>query len=144
MEPIVDPVIGSLQFAHHCWNRSFQVRSFGKDVEVPLRVENEQIDETDRATFAAFVREIEKIIPDVEAAVDGYYRANFASADGAPASVTSLGELVSLHHSAILYSRPGVRNVGFVFDADFDPELGVGVLVVNEAVVRTSVQDIVL
>ena len=60
-------------------------------------------------------------------------------------SFEDIREMVNLKYLKVIYTEIGEdRELGFIFDASFDPELGIGVLVSNERVVEVGVQDIVL
>lgn len=57
----------------------------------------------------------------------------------------SIKKMAILKCLKIIHTEIGEdRQLGFIFDSIFDPELGIGVLVINEQVVAVGVQDIVL
>nr|WP_158699627.1 hypothetical protein [Pseudomonas aeruginosa] len=53
--------------------------------------------------------------------------------------------LISLKRIKVMSAfEAGVRQIGFIFDAVFDPQLGIGVLVTNGSVEAVDTQDILL
>ncbi|WP_227505622.1 DUF6985 domain-containing protein [Acinetobacter calcoaceticus] len=76
----------------------------------------------------------------VEKEIKKYCYENFQIAE-----LESIKKMVILKCLKIIHTEIGEdRQLGFIFDSIFDPELGIGVLVINEQVVEVGVQDIVL
>ena len=158
MVTMQDEIFGVLTL-DYTWRKDYVLDMFGVRVSTLIRVEadaKDSITDNQRRAFLAYLEDEKRIVLDVETAVLNYYQSNVQSFRAnfgddvrdvnSPVSVnlSSFSRLLSLRHICFLYSGDADRKVGFVFDARFDPEMGVGVLIVNEVVEQVSVQDIVL
>jgi len=151
VEIVSDEDFGELRF-DGVWTGSCEVVIFQERSEVELVVQTfdgNPISETQR--HSAF------ICSSVEEAVFNYYNdrsSEFRECldacevnEKAPqvSSVGDVGKLVTLIGIKVMYPLdPGVRQIGFIFDAVFDSQLGVGVLVTNGSVEAVEVQDFLL
>lgn len=139
-----DKVLGELTFDLF-WSRSYGVDIFGRRRDVVLIVQtfgDHEISDNQRDTFEDFEKNKVKIISDVENDVFNYCKDSF---DPAANAVSDVAGLVDLLKIKIMSTDVGEdREIGFIFGASFDPELGVGVLVSNGKVKDVDVQDIVL
>lgn len=142
------------------WTGLCYVAIFGNRYEVPLVVQTfdgEPISETQRLAFREFDSNKNAVSLLVEEAVFNYYLGRLeeyrACFDGdevdtkAPRvhAVDDMRDLVSLKCVKVMYAfNAGAHEIGFIFDAVFDPQLGLGVLVTNGAVGTVDVQDILL
>jgi hypothetical protein len=147
-----DPVFGLLRFDYTGY-RSYALDLFGGPTETLLRVEADGPDDiTDgqRRAFVAFREHEAAIVSQVVLALSGYLRAEDAHSDaagGAPPvdlEDRACRPTLWLRHFCFLYSSSGDRRIGFVFEGGPDPELGIGVLVVDEVVKQAGAQDFVL
>ena len=144
---ITDPVFGDLFNEDSLWMRPYELEIFNKKRLLSLIVYSYEDDGSDitnhqREVFIRFEKAKNEIIYDVEKEVLNYYKENF---NFDATSLSDLNGMVTLKYIKFLLTDDGEdREIGFIFDAVFDPELGVGVLVTNEKVVDVGVQDIVL
>ena len=144
---ITDPVFGDLFNEDSLWMRPYELEIFNKKRLLSLIVYSYEDDGSDitnhqREVFIRFEKAKNEIIYDVEKEVLNYYKENF---NFDATSLSDLNGMVTLKYIKVLLTDDGEdREIGFIFDAVFDPELGVGVLVTNEKVVDVGVQDIVL
>jgi hypothetical protein len=159
MVSLVDNVFGSLEL-DYCWYKNEAIHIFGMDYFTPIRVaadQQDEITENQREAYKEYCKEKKMIIEKVENAVYTYYLDNVTAMRSnslenkrdlcvpIQPSMIEFSRLISLDYIRFLYSKnTSVRKIGFVFDAKFDPELGVGVLVVNGQISEVSVQDIVI
>ncbi|WDG79713.1 hypothetical protein PUP68_09050 [Pseudomonas chlororaphis] len=159
MITVEDELFGRLEF-DGVWSRPYEIEIFNRKVNVVLIVQtfdDDPVSNNQRMTFLEFAGSQKSIIERVEVAALNYYlskvedyRACFDRDEverKAPKTcdVFGFGELVELKQIKIMYTDEGRdREVGFVFDAVFDEQLGVGVLVSNGVVIDVDVQDIVL
>ena len=139
-----DKVFGELEFDLF-WSRPYLFEIFGQTQKVELVVQtfdDDEITDNQRQTFNDLEKNKAKVASDIQVAVFEYYKENFESS---VSSISEVAGLVDLKKVKIMHSDDGEdREVGFIFNADFDPELGVGVLVTNGEVEEVDVQDIVL
>ena len=159
MSKISDPDFGELQF-DEIWTGQCEVALFGEVLEVELIVQtfdDDRISEDQRAAYREFESSKKAICQQVEQAVFDFYTANVESYREcfdseevdvkAPIidSIDGLRDLVTLINVKVMFAfEDGARQIGFVFDATFDPELGVGVLVTNGLVEAVETQDFLL
>jgi hypothetical protein len=159
MSVILDSIFGDLQF-DAIWTGRCEVFLFGEVLKVELIVQtfdDDPISDIQRVTFQEFESNKRSICHQVEQAVFDFYRKNIESyrecfdrekADVVAPEISSIGdlrELVSLRSIKVMTVFEGdERQIGFVFDATFDPELGVGVLLTNGCVEAVETQDFLL
>ena len=140
MNILNDPVLGELTF-DIWWSREYEITIFDCKKLIPLVIQmfdNESISDKQRETFLEFERNKNSIISSIEMAILTYYKENFDAN-----VVEDVAALVNLLKIKIM-SSDDMRELGFIFDASFDPELGVGVLLINESIEQVDVQDILL
>jgi len=154
---LVDEVVGHLTYTDY-WERSETVRLFERNYDATLCFEGEgdHLDEIQRRSYVVFREEEAALLGRVERGMFEYYeriapevrhRLGDAADELAPtvASVQDLGGLVTLR--SVLFpvdSRSTGRSVCFLFDCTWDPELGVGVRVVDGEVEEIGTQDVAL
>ncbi|MBA1377712.1 DUF6985 domain-containing protein [Pseudomonas brassicacearum] len=159
MSIVSDIDFGELHF-DGVWTGLCCVAIFGNRYEVPLVVQTfdgEPISETQRLAFREFDSNKNAVSLLVEEAVFNYYLGRLedyrACFDGdevdtkAPRvhAVDDMRDLVSLKCVKVMSAfNAGAREIGFIFDAVFDPQLGLGVLVTNGSVEAVDTQDILL
>lgn len=144
MKTILDQYFGEMQF-NMFWHRPYKICIFASEKSTTLVVQtfdDDEITDSQRLTFEYFERNQQRIIAEVERGILIYYKSTFNSKVSTVSEVSSLVELLAIK---IMYSNvDDIQEIGFVFDASFDPELGIGVLVANGKVQAVDVQDIVL
>ena len=156
MKTIHDSILGDLHF--DCsWERGYEVNIFGKDIETILQVQtfdNEPISDLQRTAYLNFESRKREIVQNIETAIFEYYVNNSdsfrAALDHDDKNIKApiiyqpmeLGILLDL--KAVKLMSSDRREVGFIFNASFDSELGVGVLVVEEMEIEVDVQDFIL
>lgn len=115
------------------------------------------ITETQRLAYREFISNEAAVCSAVEDAVFKYYNDRLDEFRGG-FDVTEFNQkcpqidevldmqgLVTLICIKVMYPfDPGVRQIGFIFDAVFDSQLGVGVLVTNGSVESVEAQDFLL
>lgn len=142
MNILNDLVLGELTF-DMWWFREYEITVFGRKYLVPLIVQTfdeDGISDNQREAFLEFEKNKNSIISSMEIAILAYYKENFSPNANSIEDVSTLVELLKIK----ILSSDDLRELGFIFNASFDPELGVGVLVVNENIEEVDVQDILL
>lgn len=154
---IHDKDLGVLTYTDF-WERSETIEMFGKPYSVTLVFvgePDEGIAESQRRAFASFDQDRSEILRRAELSLLDYYQridpemrvGLETGAHGVAPLVSSVNELGGvLTPTEITFpDRPGQgRVVGLLFDCTWDPELGVGVKLVDERVAQVGTQDIVL
>ncbi|UZE24511.1 hypothetical protein LOY67_03600 [Pseudomonas sp. B21-056] len=159
MTVVLDGDFGKLHF-DGAWIGVCEIFIFGSVCEVELVVQtfdNASISEIQRLAFREFNLHKAAISSMVEKAVFDYYlcrveeyRECFDADEvdiNAPKvhAISEMRDLISLRCIKIMSPfDAGARQIGFIFDAMFDPQLGLGVLVTNGAVEAVDTQDILL
>ncbi|WP_434672564.1 DUF6985 domain-containing protein [Pseudomonas sp. R1-15] len=159
MNAVLDKDFGKLYF-DGAWKGLCEIVIFGSRCEVELVVQTfdaAPISESQRLAFREFNLNKISISLLVEDAVFNYYlnrleeyRESFGAAEvGANApkvyAVDDMQDLVSLKRIKVMSAFDAeARQIGFIFDAKFDPQLGLGVLVTNCSVEAVDTQDILL
>ncbi|ROM55879.1 hypothetical protein BK648_05970 [Pseudomonas poae] len=159
MTGISDKDFGELHF-DGVWVGLCEILIFGSLHKVELVVQTfdgASISETQRLAFREFNLNKSNISLAVEEAVLNYYlcrveeyREGFDADEAdinAPKvhAVDDMRDLVSLRCIKVMSPfDAGARQIGFIFDATFDPQLGLGVLVTNGSVETVDTQDILL
>lgn len=139
-----DKVFGELYNKELLWLRPYEIEIFHTLYPIELNVytyedDGGDITQNQRDTFINFELNKKSILDDVEKEIQKYCYEKF--------QITELESIkkVILKYLKIIHTEIGEdRQLGFIFDSIFDPELGIGVLVINEQVVEVGVQDIVL
>ncbi|WP_273819283.1 DUF6985 domain-containing protein [Pseudomonas asplenii] len=156
---VSDRDFGELKF-DGAWTGECEILIFGSLCKVDLVVQifdGATISEVQRLAFREFELDKNKFSVIVGEAVFNYYlsrideyRACFGTDELAVKvpdvyEVDDMRSLVSLRCVKIMSPfEADVRQVGFIFDAIFDPQLGLGVLVTNGSVEAVDTQDILL
>lgn len=159
MEVILDSDFGDLHF-ERVWLGSCDATLFGECAKTKLIIQTfdgEPISYVQRLAFKEFCEHKAAICLAVEQSMYRHYlcmledyRACFSPQEvdaRAPVVHDSSGmkRLVSLRCIKVMAAfEPELRQIGFIFDATFDPQFGLGVLVTNGAVEAVDVQDILL
>lgn len=159
MNAVLDEDFGKLYF-DGVWTGLCEVTLFGRSFEVELVVQTfdgDPFSESQRLAYREFELNKSSIGLQVEQAVFNYYsdrleefRACFDADEvdfKAPRvrAVRDMEGLVTLRRVKVMSAfDTDVRQIGFIFDALFDLQLGVGVLVTNGVVDAVDVQDILL
>ena len=149
MKKLINDVFGGLIYENLFWRRLYLTEIFGKQINIQLVVDSyddnddgSDITTNQREAFLNFEKNKKDIIEEIEQAVLSYYK---KITNNQMVSFEDIREMVNLKYLKVIYTEIGEdRELGFIFDASFDPELGIGVLVSNERVVEVGVQDIVL
>lgn len=158
MKKLTDSVFGTISY-DVLWRRGYQAPFLRKEREVVLVITGDDDADFEIAQYEAFT-EFEAnrltIVEAVEEALFKYYfsictenREKFGSQADELSPVISkreeLEDLVSLKQIIVMESfDTESREIGFVLDAIWNPELGVGIKVVNGKVEAVGTQDIVL
>lgn len=144
MQTLNDKILGQLTF-DVMWSRPYNIQIFGLEKSITLVIQtfdDDIITDNQRRTFQVFEKEKYNIISDVEKSLFVYYKSQFNTH---ATSISEVSSSVDLLNIKIMYTEEGeAQEIGFIFSANFDPELGVGVLVSNGKVKNIDVQDIVL
>lgn len=159
MTGIADRDFGELNF-DGVWTGLFELLIFGsvRKVELVIQVfDEDSISEVQRLAFREFDLNKNSVSMAVEKAVFSYYfrrvkeyREGFDADEvtiKAPKvhAVDDMRDLVSLRCIKVMSPLDsGSRQIGFFFDATFDPQLGLGVLVTNGSVKTVDTQDFLL
>ncbi len=159
MTGISDRDFGELHF-DEAWTGLCEVFIFGSLYEVELIVQTfdgASISDIQRLAFREFNSNKAAVSLAVEKAIFSYYlckveeyREGFDADEvdiKAPNvhAIDNMRDLVSLRCIKVMSPfDAGMRQIGFIFDATFDPQLGLGVLVTNGSVETVDTQDILL
>lgn len=151
-------VFGELSYDVY-WQRDYSIDFLKKERKVILAIDGDNDMDFEESQYRAF-EELEAnkdaIVKKVEDQLFKHYlsecdenRAKFGSDASCLSPVIyekeNLEDLVNLKQVIIMESfDENSREIGFVFDAKWNPELGVGVKVVNGEVELVGTQDIVL
>ncbi|MGN5725156.1 DUF6985 domain-containing protein [Acinetobacter calcoaceticus] len=145
MGTLEDNVFGELYNKELLWLRPYEIEIFHTLYPIELNVytyedDGSDITQNQRDTFINFELNKKNILDNVEKEIQKYCYEKFQIAE-----LESIKKMVILRYLKIIHTEVGEdRQLGFIFDSIFDPELGIGVLVINEQVVAVGVQDIVL
>lgn len=144
MGTLNDNVFGELYNKELLWLRPYEIEIFHTLYPIELNVytyedDGSDITQNQRDTFINFELNKKKILDNVEKEIQKYCYEKFQIAE-----LEGIKKVI-LKYLKIIHTEVGEdRKLGFIFDSIFDPELGIGVLVINEQVVEVGVQDIVL
>ncbi|MGK9416192.1 DUF6985 domain-containing protein [Pseudomonas cedrina] len=154
-----DKDFGDLYF-DGAWTGLCEVYLFGRLCEVELVVQTfdgSSISDIQRLAFREFNSNKAAVSLAIEKAIFSYYLCRIAEyREGFDAdevdikapkihAIDSMRDLVSLRCIKVMSPfDTEVRQIGFIFDATFDPQLGLGVLVTNGFVETVDTQDILL
>ncbi|EPL5262352.1 DUF6985 domain-containing protein, partial [Acinetobacter baumannii] len=126
------------------WLRPYEIEIFHTLYPIELNVytyedDGSDITQNQRDTFINFELNKKNILDNVEKEIQKYCYEKFQIAE-----LEGIKKVI-LKYLKIIHTEVGEdRKLGFIFDSIFDPELSIGVLVINEQVVEVGVQDIVL
>jgi hypothetical protein len=154
-----DTLFGAMTYDSR-WVGRYSYRLFGKLVNVRLVVpcdEGDEIEPAQREAFSAFNAKRDELTMQAEAAIFTYYqnevkgwRHQFGaeSADRMAPVINQPAELASLIEATDIIIRrtysSADRVIGLLFSCSWDPELGLAVKFLNEAIEEVGPQDIVL
>ncbi|EOY6916251.1 DUF6985 domain-containing protein [Acinetobacter baumannii] len=144
MGTLNDNVFGELYNKELLWLRPYEIEIFHTLYPIELNVYTYEDDGSDitqnlRDTFINFELNKKNILDNVEKEIQKYCYEKFQIAE-----LEGIKKVI-LKYLKIIHTEVGEdRKLGFIFDSIFDPELSIGVLVINEQVVEVGVQDIVL
>ncbi|MFC4309101.1 DUF6985 domain-containing protein [Steroidobacter flavus] len=154
-----DTLFGAMVYDYG-WVGRYRYKLFGNLVNVNLVVpcdEGDEIESAQREAFVAFDARRDELIAQAEAAIFSYYQSELEewrdqfgadSADELAPVISEPAELASLiEPTDILIKRSfgsGDRVVGLLFSSSWDPQLGLGVRFLNEAIVEVGPQDVAL
>jgi len=158
MNLIKDEAFGELRF-EHLWVRDYRLQLFGREYPVRLLVEGDEgipVEQAQREAYLRFEKRKDQLLKQAEDALFAHYqevapecRARFGSSADELAPV--LGDTQALARlvrpKEIIFQesyKPDQRVVGLLFDCSWEPELGLAVKFVNEAVDEVGPQDIVI
>ncbi|KEQ12244.1 hypothetical protein GZ78_27855 [Endozoicomonas numazuensis] len=158
MIEIDDNVFGRIVYDLY-WKRSYTLSFLNKDRDITLVIDGDEDGDFEDSQYKAF-QNFEAIktslIPDVEDNLFKYYLANISenrdkfgiqSDKMAPLifNKEGLDTLLDLKQVVVIESfDSNDLNIGLVFDAKWEPELGIGVKLINGKLVEIGYQDIVL
>lgn len=158
MKEIKDDKFGKITYDHY-WCKNYSIPFLGKERDVVLVIDGDEdadFEESQYIAFDEFNLHKESIVREVESAVFKHYmsvcgenRQRFGEqADELSPEISSsleLEKIVKLKQVVVMESFDlDDRKIGFLFDALWEPELGVGVIVTNGSVFEVGTQDIVL
>lgn len=149
MKKINDEVFGELVYENSFWRRFYSITIFSREITTQLIVDSyndaddgSDINDNQRNAFINFESDQSRIITEIERSVLEYYQ---RMAQNKKILFNNILEFIELKNLKFDYTDVGEeRMMGFIFDASFDPELGIGILVLNEKVAEVGAQDIVL
>lgn len=159
MSIVSDQDFGELHF-DGVWKGLCEIVFLGRRFEVELvfqTFDDAPISEAQRLAYREFNLNKDSIFSLVEEAIFDYYLGRLEEYREcfdidevdvkAPrvCAVDDMQGLISLKRIKVMSAfEAGVRQIGFIFDAVFDPQLGIGVLVTNGSVEAVDTQDILL
>ncbi|EPU8832603.1 DUF6985 domain-containing protein [Acinetobacter baumannii] len=144
MGTLNDNVFGELYNKELLWLRPYEIEIFHTLYPIELNVytyedDGSDITQNQRDTFINFELNKKNILDNVKKEIQKYCYEKFQIAE-----LEGIKKVI-LKYLKIIHTEVGEdRKLGFIFDSIFDPELSIGVLVINEQVVEVGVQDIVL
>ena len=158
MRTDIGKMFGDLQFDIY-WSRPYKVRFLGKERDVELVVDGDEDSDFEPAQHAAFA-EFERLLPELMGDVENELLTHYVErrvelcarySDRADEvcpfidDARELDQLLILKQVIVLESfGSDERQIGLVLDAVFEPELGIGIRIVNGRVSQIAEQDIVL
>jgi hypothetical protein len=157
LKTIRDDVVGELNYTDF-WERTEEIDLFGRRYSVTIIFAGEAdagLGESQRQAFAAFQRDRVGCLRRAEVALLEHYRRIHPdvssqlgeSADALAPAVSTAQDLARVLTPTEISFPPadgGRRVVGLLLDCTWDPELGVGVKLVDEEVKQVGTQDLVL
>lgn len=158
---INDPVFGNITFSSAAgWQGSYSYLFLGHEVTVPLEIdgdgEDEPIDPIQRDAFERFNFRKADLCRQADDSLYAHYverlpelREQFGdSADELMPIIAHKEDLARMITPTAFYIREpritDARVVGFLYNCTWEPELGLAVKFVNEAVEEVGPQDIIL
>jgi len=155
-----DPLFGRLESAAYSWTRPYDLMLAGRTFTVTLSIgcdPGEDIDERQRAAFAAFTGQAARCLAAAETAILEHYRSirpDYAAQFGPEASAARLPVLDSTDDLAEVVTPTALlipegefseaRIVALLLDCSWDPSLGLAVVFADESVSEVGPQDIIL
>lgn len=158
MRTDIGKTFGDLQFGIY-WSRPFKIGFLGKEREVELVVDGDEdsdFEPTQHAAFVEFERLLPELMDDVEDQLFTHYvqerdelctRYSNRADEVCPIidDARELDRLLTLKQVIVMESLGSdERRIGLVLDAVFEPELGIGVKIIDGKVSEIAEQDIVL
>ncbi|EPG7622612.1 DUF6985 domain-containing protein [Acinetobacter baumannii] len=140
MGTLNDNVFGELYNKELLWLRPYEIEIFHTLYPIELNVytyedDGSDITQNQRDTFINFELNKKNILDNVEKEIQKYCYEKFQIAE-----LEGIKKVI-LKYLKIIHTEVGEdRKLGFIFDSIFDPELGIGVLVINEQVVEVGVR----
>ena len=143
---VIDEVFGELTFTF-AWTKDVDQTFYGKNFKAGLIVDGNDEDETileeQREAYKRFQENESEIIAKAERAVYEYYNEvcySIASPQIKESEIADHVELTGIVFPMVL--KRGEISIGFLFEADCDPEHGIGVKIINDEIEEVSTQDI--
>jgi hypothetical protein len=158
MNLIKDEAFGELRF-EHLWVGDYRLQLFGREYPVRLLVEGDEgvpVEPAQREAYLRFEKRKDQLLKQAEDALFAHYqevapeyRAQFGRrADELAPELRDKQELARLVEPKEIFFqesyKPDRRVVGLLLECSWEPELGVAVKFVNEAVDEVGPQDIVI
>lgn len=147
-----EALIRELRFAEVLWEGAVSIELFGRAWDVRLSLDGEAGAPIEPALVTAlerFLGAYERLRPEIEAAVLRYRVEEvptFTDREHLTTSVSTLADLPGCvtPRAVHISDFDEARRVALLFDCDWDPEHGVGVLLVDEVVAKVADQGSVL
>lgn len=146
---LTDIMFGKLTFDDYDWVSYIDIWIFGKTTNIELVVQpnddDNSISDEQRMAYDDFIYNKDWLIKEIELAVAKYYKEvllNTGRAQVDDKEIPDLVEPLSLIFSMVLNAEE--TRIGLSFNADCDPEHGIGVLLKNGKIEEVSAEGIIL
>ncbi|HOV27537.1 MAG TPA: hypothetical protein PK566_14425 [Pseudobacteroides sp.] len=151
-----DELFGNLEY-DYLWQGKMELFIFNQNNTITLSIEcedeDEDITDVQRESMIKFEKNKEKITKEIEKEIFNYYQSicslkrekRVADIDKIAPIIQSVEEVGRLVKPVNFYIKNSdERTIAILFDCTWDFDLGVGVEIVNEEVIRVGVQNDVL
>ncbi|KEZ53659.1 DUF6985 domain-containing protein [Metabacillus indicus] len=148
-----DPIFGELEY-EYCWSRDVLIHFFGKDIEISLMIDGDEVGSFDEAQYTAYqtlMAKWERLQPDFLEAIADYYKKkredlgyDIVHNEDYPLVETpeQMLEMITLAGIVVQYGDIyEERDIGILFDCTWDKENGLGLRLLNEKVSVAGYQE---
>lgn len=154
---IEDNIFGKLNY-NNDWIRDIDCSFFKEQtIELSIRVntKEEEIKASQKQAFQVFKQNQYIMVDSAKQAIFEYYCKNIEEyrtcftqekVDSAPyiTKIEELSNLLNFYAINIDFEDAGISRLAFIFDATFEPELGIGVLFEGAKIIRVDVLDFII
>ncbi|KNY26364.1 DUF6985 domain-containing protein [Pseudobacteroides cellulosolvens] len=151
-----DELFGHLEY-DYLWQGKIEFFIFNQNNNITLSIEcedeDEDITDVQRKSMVEFAKNKERIIKEIETKIFNYYQSicplkrekRVADIDKIAPIIHNVDEVGSLVKPVNFYIKNSdERTIAILFECTWDFDLGVGVEIVNEEVIRVGVQNDVM